>query len=226
MTITNTPKPSSGTQIDAARVVEYETWDTNTSTWDTETRTWDSMQSSMENVSLPSVNLTNSFSSFPSTALRNDFTGAVGFRFVLTSDVYLYQVGRLYVAGNSQNHKINIWISTDTVTPIATATILAATTSDSSNYKYVSFSSHVQLTAGNTYHVTCNNTSGGDTFKDLWSAAGTINSPFGSVASSFALSQDVFPTFGGVANSMYDTIAFKFGLSNYDTQMINTLKPS
>ena len=60
MTITNTPKPSSGTQTDSARVVDYETFDTLTTTFDTETRTFDQMGTVLTNTSRPSsAGLTN-----------------------------------------------------------------------------------------------------------------------------------------------------------------------
>lgn len=49
MAITNTSKPSAPSFSNLAKVIPYETWDTNTSTWDTETRTWDGMQSEMTN---------------------------------------------------------------------------------------------------------------------------------------------------------------------------------
>lgn len=225
MAITNFPKPT-GSITNFSKVASFETWGTITTTWGSETRTWGDTQSLMDNISKPSINLTNSFSSFPTTALRNNFTGAVGFRFEVSSNIYVYSVGRLYVAGNTQDHKVNFWISTDTVTPIATATILASSTSDSNNYKYVDLSSLLQLSPGNTYYVAANNTSGGDTWKDLWSASSTINSPITNIQASYAASADAFPNFSGGANSMYETISLKFGLSAYDSQIINIAKPS
>jgi hypothetical protein len=43
----------------AAKVVSYETWDTNPNTWDSETRTWDECASIMDNTSKPSTSITN-----------------------------------------------------------------------------------------------------------------------------------------------------------------------
>jgi hypothetical protein len=42
MAITNQSKPTTSL-VSPVRMVNYETWDSNTSTWDTETRTWDEM---------------------------------------------------------------------------------------------------------------------------------------------------------------------------------------
>lgn len=51
MSISNTSKPSTSL-ANSSKVVQYETWDTNTSTWDTETRTWDEMGTTWTNTTL------------------------------------------------------------------------------------------------------------------------------------------------------------------------------
>lgn len=58
MSITNTAKPTT-TITNAARVVNYQTWDTNTTTWNTETRTWNEMGTTMTNTAKVSANITN-----------------------------------------------------------------------------------------------------------------------------------------------------------------------
>lgn len=55
MSITNTPKPASGTQTDTTRAVDYETWDSNPNTWDGETRTWDGTGTLLTNTTRPSA---------------------------------------------------------------------------------------------------------------------------------------------------------------------------
>lgn len=59
MAITNLDKPTQGTMTSPNRVVDYETWDSNTTTWDTETRTWDEMGTTMTSVDKPTANITN-----------------------------------------------------------------------------------------------------------------------------------------------------------------------
>jgi hypothetical protein len=58
MSIQNTTKPAT-TYTNTSRVVNYETWDTNTTTWDTETRTWDEMNTTWTDTSKPSNSITN-----------------------------------------------------------------------------------------------------------------------------------------------------------------------
>ncbi len=58
MAITNTSKPTPSV-TNSSKVVQYETWDTNTTTWDTETRTWDEMISTWTDTSKPSNTITN-----------------------------------------------------------------------------------------------------------------------------------------------------------------------
>lgn len=59
MSITNTDKPSAANITNTSKVLNYETWDSNTTTWATETRTWDQMNSFMTNTSKPSNSITN-----------------------------------------------------------------------------------------------------------------------------------------------------------------------
>lgn len=58
MAISNTAKPNTSI-LNASKVVNYETWDTNTTTWDTETRTWNEMGTTWTNASKPSTSITN-----------------------------------------------------------------------------------------------------------------------------------------------------------------------
>lgn len=58
MTITNLTKITSAV-VNSTKIVNYETWDSNTTTFDTETRTWDDMQSIWNGVAKPTTSLTN-----------------------------------------------------------------------------------------------------------------------------------------------------------------------
>jgi len=59
MSITQTAKPSSSNLTNSAKVVSYETFDTNTTTFDTETRTFDEMGTTMTNTVRPTTSITN-----------------------------------------------------------------------------------------------------------------------------------------------------------------------
>jgi len=56
--IANTSKPIT-TLANTSKVVNYETWDTNTTTWGTEVRTWDEMGTKWTNNSKPTTTITN-----------------------------------------------------------------------------------------------------------------------------------------------------------------------
>lgn len=56
--ITNASKPTT-TLANAAKVVNYETWDSITSTWSAKTRTWDETVSNWDGFAKPSTSLSN-----------------------------------------------------------------------------------------------------------------------------------------------------------------------
>jgi hypothetical protein len=106
-----------------------------------------------------------------------------------------------------------LWISTNQVTPIASGTILAASTSDSFGIKWVSITP-ITLTPGNGYAIGIDETSGGDTWNDhfayslqpqiidTWTASGTTGG---------------FPVQTFPQNQMYDTPALTFTTAIPDT---------
>ena len=107
----------------------------------------------------------SSFVSTPVNGTRNDKTQAEGMAFTVNRAITVSQLGRKYLSGNTQNHAINLWISTNQVTPIASGTVLAASTSDSFGVKWVSITP-VTLTPGNSYVIGIDETNGGDTWQD------------------------------------------------------------
>ena len=104
--------------------------------------------------------------SFPNA---NNFTGALGFQFRVSQSITVSQLGRLYRSGNTQNHSINLWISTNTVTPLVSATILAASPSDSNGFKWASISP-TTLTPSNLYAIALDETNAGDTWLSTFAA--------------------------------------------------------
>ena len=221
MALTNISKPST-TFANSSKVSFGETWGTITPSWASETRSWNLTASLLRNSLKP---LTSSFLVPPTTAARNNFTGSVGFSFTVSSEIDVFQLGRLYVSGNTQNHTVNLWISTDTVTPIATATILASSLSDSSNFKYVTLTSSVTLTPGNTYYVGCNETDTGDMWKDAWLTTSSMQSVFGATTACYSTSQNAFPGTLSTVGYMYDTVAFKTSWVNAPSSFTNLPKP-
>ncbi len=224
MAIINQSKPTTSL-TNSTKVSFAETWGTIDTTWATETQSWADLISLFDNASKPVPGYTNMFTSFPTTATRNNFTGTLGFRFTVSSTIYVFEIGRLFVSGNIFNHKVNVWISTDTATPIATATILSSSASDSNNFKYVALTSPLELTAGNTYYVGIDNYNTLDTFKDVWSLSGTTQSVFTIGAAVYSTSVSTFPSSVGNGGSSYDTPTFKYSTLLSGSIISNIAKP-
>lgn len=153
--------------------------------------------------------ITDSFAVKPTTATRTNFTGSLGMRFTVSEPITVSQLGRLYVAGNSQNHTINLWISTDTVTPIASVTLTSSLTSDANNFKYDDITP-VVLTPGNTYAIASNETSGGDAWKDLWAYGSDIQSVFTDKFAVYHGTANTYPSLGATPSNIYNTCAMKY----------------
>jgi len=155
------------------------------------------------------VSLINSFATFPAVVSRSDGPWSVGFAFTLSSTITVYEVGRLYAAGNSQNHSIKIWISTDHVTPLASATILAASPSDGNNFKYAVLGTPLVLTPGNTYAIAVDEFSGGDTWKDNLDGTFSMQSVFSSISNAYENVNGVYPV-NIAGTSMYSTPSMRY----------------
>ena len=225
MSITNQDRPITTLDNGAARPVNYETWDSNDSSWDTELRTWDEMNAVITNALRQSATI-NSNTVFQSVAIRNNYSGTVGFRFSVSEDIYVYEIGRLFVAQNTRDHVMNIWVSTDTVTPVATATVLVGANSDINGYKYATLPSPVLLSAGNTYSITVDVVSGEDMFKDQWSMSGTLQSIFTPIISCFQGSPSVYPVQTSFAGNCFDCPTMKYRLSSGLGNITNISKPA
>jgi hypothetical protein len=151
--------------------------------------------------------LIDSFASNPSTATRNNFTGALGFAFSVSSPISVSQFGRKYLSGNTQNHAVNLWISTNTSTPIATGTILASSSSDGNGFKWVSITP-VTLFPGNTYVIAIDETNGDDTWYGEFTPS--LQSVFTSVVAAYSTTQSTYPSNQSGSNNIYDSPAMMY----------------
>jgi hypothetical protein len=114
--------------------------------------------------------------------LRNDATAAVGFQFVCANNATCLALGRWVVPGNNQTHVLSLCSSS--------CTVLASVTVDTSDatpatYVYGSLATPCSLTAGTTYLIMSQETSGGDQFYDdagttvaCTSLAGEVNAAY------------------------------------------------
>jgi Domain of unknown function (DUF4082) len=112
----------------------------------------------------------------PSAPGRNNFTGAVGCFFTVSTSWTITRLGRYFDVPTSNSHGIKIWQANNPASLIAgggtlivAATILGTDPSDANGYKWVGISP-VTLTSGNTYCIVVDEANGGDKFNDLgWS---------------------------------------------------------
>ena len=111
------------------------------------------------------VNTTPFVTGLSSTgAVRNDFTGRVGFRFTVSgADRVITDLGRLVLSGNSQSHTIYLRNSSGTTLASTVVNLLGATVG---SYVYGSITP-ITLTAGVAYWIYSDETNGGDTWYDV-----------------------------------------------------------
>jgi hypothetical protein len=160
------------------------------------------------NIITPPITALNSFAVFPTTANRNSISGTFGMIFTVSQNVTITEFGRLYVAGNVQNHGINLWAVTSQ-TNLASGTVLAASPSDSNGFKYVTLGTPVTLVPGTSYAIAVDETSGGDTWTNLW--VPTLNPIFTDYSSCYSSSgQDTYPNNNGVLDTLEDSPAMVF----------------
>lgn len=145
----------------------------------------------------------SSFTTPPTTAERNDSPLAVGFKFTVSETTVVSKLGRLYVAGNTQDHGIKLWDESNTSTPVVSATILASSSSDSNNFKWASITP-VTLDPAKTYRISVDEYSLGDTWKDRWSSVGVVDTRLSVQASCYGGLGD-YPSTCYSGETIYDT---------------------
>jgi hypothetical protein len=133
-----------------------------------------------------------SFDAWPTGAARNGSTICVGYRFTVASNTFVSALGRLYIASNVSNHIINIWDESAPSTPVVTATVLAASASDSNSFKWVAITPYKLLT-GHTYRIAINEQLGGDFWKTDWDTTGYMNSLVTVLSNCWAVGVSVYP---------------------------------
>jgi hypothetical protein len=145
----------------------------------------------------------------PSTSNRNDYTGNLGCAFTLHADASVSKLGRLYVAGNTQDHTIRLWRTADQ-TLLVTATVLAASVSDGDGFKWVDITP-LTLTAGTSYTIACYENDGGDEWLE-WNIGTAMDPVVDAVISKHSGSAGM-PINTGGSNHMFSTPALWFELA-------------
>lgn len=153
--------------------------------------------------------LRNSFVQYPTTASRNDANFVIGHTFYPADYITVSQLGRLYVAGNSQNHAIGIY-NRATSGLVASGTILAASSSDANGFKWVSITP-VVLSPLIEYAIVAVEFGGGDTWKESWDSTNYFDTYIKRTGFAYASGSSLTPPVNyGTSNSIYNTCAMKY----------------
>lgn len=153
-------------------------------------------------------NTRTSYNIQPTTATRNNFTGSTGYGFTVDQPTLVTELGRLYVAGNTQNHKAYLWDSSITSAPLASTTIYASYTSDSNNFKWATVTPQ-RLEPGTTYIVAIDETNGGDTWKDSWAQTTSWQPNFNYAYQAYYTGSGGYPNNQSNTGLGYNTVAMK-----------------
>lgn len=122
-----------------------------------------------------SPTLTTFISGTFSSNLRNDFTGGLGCRFSFPTNRTVYELGRIWLTGNTGSGTIQIRRTSDN-SLIATATInLSSGTNNQFNWTAIT---PVTLSGGVEYNLYTIETSGGN----LWREIGVVTTTGGTIA--------------------------------------------
>jgi hypothetical protein len=156
-----------------------------------------------------------SFSNWPTTAARNDYSSSQGYYFTPTKDLTVSRLGRLYVAGNTQNHLVAVYNNTSQAL-VRSGTVLAASTSDGNGFKWVNVTPFT-LTAGVQYAIAVTENLGGDTWKDQWSGSGYINADVNNQGYAYAGGVDQFPNNQSAGVNLYSTPAMMYTYNSTPT---------
>jgi hypothetical protein len=163
---------------------------------------------------------TPTFQSDPgSVDTRNNHNGTVGFTFQVSQNMVIYELGRHYISGNSQDHVVKLWVSTDQSTPLASGTVLASSPSDANGFKYVSITP-VTLTPGNTYALAVDETSGGDSWKEDWNPSGVMSALLTNLASAYSASSGAYPATGNSSNEIFGAPVMKYSDTVYNANVL------
>jgi len=139
----------------------------------------------------------------PSTTVRNDFSGSIGARFTVGSGaIYLTQLGRWKLSGNTQTRVISIW--NDAGTKLFSTSINL--NGLPIGYNYVDINPFL-LSANTTYRISTYEILGSDTWYE--GAVYTVDPAITINAAVFGVG-DVFPANGAVTGGMYAALNFKF----------------
>jgi len=133
--------------------------------------------------------------------LRNDYTGSVGFRFLVNTNITVTDLGRWVVSGNSGTHAVKIHGPGGSYSTLATGNVNTSGATAGA-YAYQSITP-LSLTSGLYYRIESDETSGGD----QWYDTDTTISTTGDITDD---GHSVNGTGSGSGNDSYVPVNFKY----------------
>ncbi len=98
--------------------------------------------------------------------VRSDYNGWVGMRFTVgTQNLTVSELGRIYVAGNQQQHRLRLLRESDRQEVASTTVAMAGGVAG--QFKYAALPAPVTLEAGRSYYLISEERVGGDAWHDL-----------------------------------------------------------
>jgi hypothetical protein len=101
------------------------------------------------------------------SAPRNNFTSQLGFQFTVGSNgATVTALGRIYLTGNTGSHVVKLVNANGTDVAGGSATVSLSAANTDGQFVYASLAAPVHLTAGSSYYLLSQETSGGDSWWD------------------------------------------------------------
>jgi hypothetical protein len=169
----------------------------------------------------------DSFATSPSATPTSGGPYSVGFTFILTHAITVSQLGRKYIAGDTHNDNINLWISSNTATPLATATVLNSSPTDSNGFKWVTLATPITLLPYIEYAIATDTTTGGNSWYAAY--APSLNPYFENIIAAYTLSgNSLYPSSVGITGDIYDSPAMMFtpAIAITQSETVRTLQGS
>lgn len=135
---------------------------------------------------------TGVFTAGPATASRNNFSGAVGYRFTAQSNWTLTAMGRWVGTTFATSHQVRIY--TEAGAFLAGVTVTNTSTADGNGWRYELLGSPLSLASGTQYRVGVTEINAGDNWADEQAVSGKINTSYvNTFQSAYAATQNAFP---------------------------------
>jgi hypothetical protein len=160
----------------------------------------------------------------PSTSYRSDGPYLLGFAFSVSEAVTVTQLGRLYIAGNTESHTVSLFgtpnLGSQSPTLLTSASVQASASTDSFGINWTNITP-INLTPGNIYILVAYEGGGAEQWQNSWSSAAYLDPIFSNLDQIYQTISNGFWSYSSVdrrAGSpgyVYDCPALQFGPSGH-----------